>query len=76
MFYFVKCEFPVHRASPHFMVESEQSVAHAPIIKPSVQPDSFARSYGAWSDTVIATDAKAGVRYSAERYLRAIQEVS
>jgi hypothetical protein len=42
----------------------------------AVEPYAFDRIYGAWWDTVIATDAKAGVRYSAERYLRAIQEVS
>jgi hypothetical protein len=31
--------------------------------------------YGAWWDTIIATNAKEGVRYSAERYVHALREL-
>lgn len=40
----------------------------------AVEPYVFDRIYGAWWETVIPTNAKAGVHYSAERYIRAISE--
>ncbi|MGC1310127.1 MAG: hypothetical protein WA885_23100 [Phormidesmis sp.] len=39
----------------------------------SVAPYSFERIYGAWWKAVVATDAKASVQRSAERYIRAIK---
>ena len=39
----------------------------------AVEPFAYDRIYGAWWDTIIPTNAKAGVRYSAERYVRALQ---
>lgn len=38
----------------------------------AVEPFPYDRIYGAWWETVIPTNAKAGVHYSAERYIRAI----
>lgn len=38
----------------------------------SVEPYPFDRLYGAWWDRIVATDAKAAVRRSAERYKRAL----
>jgi hypothetical protein len=38
----------------------------------AVEPFEFERIYGAWSGKVVATDAKAVVRRSAERYIRAL----
>ena len=38
----------------------------------AVEPYAYDRIYGAWWETVIPEDAKAGVRYSAERYVRAL----
>lgn len=38
----------------------------------AVEPFSFDRIYGAWWDTIVATDAKAAVHHSAMRYVRAI----
>jgi hypothetical protein len=40
----------------------------------AVEPYAFDRIYGAWWDTIVDSNAKAGVRYSAERYIRAITE--
>jgi hypothetical protein len=40
----------------------------------SVEPFEFERIYGAWWGKVVATDAKAAVERSGERYVRAIQE--
>ena len=39
----------------------------------AVEPFEFDRIYGGWLDSVVRSEAKAGVRFSAERYLRAIQ---
>ena len=39
----------------------------------AVEPFAYDRIYGAWWDTIIPTNAKAGVQYSAERYVRALQ---
>ena len=38
----------------------------------AVEPYAFDRIYGAWPEKVVSTDAKAAVRRSADRYLRAI----
>lgn len=38
----------------------------------AVEPYPFDRIYGAWWDTIVATDAKESVHKSAERYIRAI----
>lgn len=40
----------------------------------AVEPFEFERIYGAWWNKVVATDAKAAVRRSANRYLRALGE--
>jgi hypothetical protein len=40
----------------------------------AVEPFDFDRLYGAWWGKVVATDAKAAVRRSADRYIRAIEE--
>lgn len=42
----------------------------------AVEPYRFDRIYGAWWDRVVATDAKAAVARSAERYIAAIRESS
>jgi hypothetical protein len=39
----------------------------------AVEPYPFDRVYGGWWGKVVATDAKAAVRRSAERYIRAIE---
>lgn len=39
----------------------------------AVEPFQYDRIYGSWLDAVIVRDARAGVTFSAERYLRAIQ---
>jgi hypothetical protein len=41
-------------------------------IAQTVEPYAFDRIYGAWWETVIPRDAKAGVRYSAQRYVAAL----
>jgi glyoxylase-like metal-dependent hydrolase (beta-lactamase superfamily II) len=40
----------------------------------AVEPFAYDRIHGGWWDRTVAQDAKAGVRYSAERYIRAIQD--
>lgn len=42
----------------------------------AVEPFEFERIYGAWWNKVVATDAKAAVRRSADRYIRALGESS
>ncbi len=39
----------------------------------AVEPFQYDRIYGGWLDSVIAQNAKAGVRFSVERYIRAIE---
>jgi len=39
----------------------------------AVEPWAFDRIYGGWWDTVVARDAKAAVKRSAERYIDAIR---
>lgn len=41
----------------------------------AIQPFSFNRIYGAWTDMVVSTDAKDAVVRSAERYVKAIRSV-
>jgi hypothetical protein len=41
----------------------------------AVEPYAYDRIYGAWWETIIAANAKAGVHYSAERYVRALSEL-
>ncbi len=43
-------------------------------IEAAVEPFEFDRIYGAWWDKVVSTAAKAAVKRSADRYIRAIQE--
>ena len=38
----------------------------------AVEPFAFDRIYGGWWDSIIQSDAKAAVRRSAERYIKAI----
>jgi hypothetical protein len=40
----------------------------------SVEPYEFDRIYGGWWDLVIKKDAKAAVKRSAERYIKAISQ--
>jgi glyoxylase-like metal-dependent hydrolase (beta-lactamase superfamily II) len=40
----------------------------------AVEPFNFDRIYGAWWGKIVDTDAKAAVRRSADRYIRAIQD--
>ncbi|MDE3091463.1 MAG: MBL fold metallo-hydrolase [Chloroflexota bacterium] len=39
----------------------------------AVEPFQYDRIYGGWLDSVVPRDAQAGVRFSAERYIRAIR---
>lgn len=41
----------------------------------AVEPFEFDRIYGAWWGKVVGTDAKSAVKRSADRYIRAIQEI-
>lgn len=41
----------------------------------AVEPFEFERIYGAWWNKIVTTDAKAAVRRSAERYIRALGEL-
>jgi len=38
----------------------------------AVEPFDFDRIYGGWWDSIVASDAKAAVKRSAERYIKAI----
>jgi hypothetical protein len=40
----------------------------------AVEPYAFDRIYGGWWDLIVSSDAKAAVKHSAERYIRAIRE--
>jgi hypothetical protein len=40
----------------------------------AVEPYAYDRIYGAWWDRVVPDNAKAGVAYSAERYIKAITQ--
>jgi hypothetical protein len=56
---------------PNYVPLSASSVLH--IVK-AVEPFEYGRVYGAFWDTVIERDAKAAVRHSAKRYIRAITD--
>jgi hypothetical protein len=40
----------------------------------AVEPYAFDRIYGGWRDSIVRSDAKAAVKRSAERYIKAISE--
>ncbi|HZY44607.1 MAG TPA: MBL fold metallo-hydrolase, partial [Anaerolineae bacterium] len=40
----------------------------------SIEPYAFDRIYGGWWDSIVTTDAKAAVKRSADRYIKAISE--
>jgi glyoxylase-like metal-dependent hydrolase (beta-lactamase superfamily II) len=54
---------------PNMIPLNARAVTH---IVESVEPYEFDRIYGGWWDRIVTNDAKAAVRHSAERYLRAI----
>jgi hypothetical protein len=54
---------------PNMIPLNAQAVQH---IVDSVAPLAFDRTYGGWWDSIVASDAKAAVRRSAERYIAAI----
>jgi hypothetical protein len=43
-------------------------------IAASVEPFAFDKIYGGWWDAIVSEDAKAAVKRSAERYIRAITD--
>jgi hypothetical protein len=57
------------RSYPNLIPLPASAVRH---VVQAVDPYPFDRIYGAWWDTIVAANAKAGVHYSAERYVRAI----
>ena len=40
----------------------------------AVEPYAFDRIYGGWWDSIVRSDAKAAVKRSAERYIKAISQ--
>ena len=54
---------------PNMIPLNARAVEH---IVEMVEPLSFDRIYGGWWDSIVSTDAKAAVKRSAERYLKAI----
>ena len=56
---------------PNLIPLNAKTVAH--IVK-SVEPYAFDRLYGGWWDSIVKREAKAAVKLSAERYIRAISE--
>ena len=56
---------------PNLIPLNAKTVQH---IVDCVEPYDFDRIYGGWWDSIIKSNAKAAVRRSAERYIRAIQE--
>jgi hypothetical protein len=56
---------------PNMIPLNAKKVQH---IVDSVEAYPFDRLYGGWWDSVVATDAKAAVKRSAERYIRMISE--
>ena len=54
---------------PNMIPLNAKKVAH---IVESVEPYDFDRIYGGWWDSIVKTDAKAAVKRSAERYIKAI----
>jgi len=56
---------------PNMVPLNARTVEH---IVEAVEPYAFDRIYGGWWDSVVRSDAKAAVKRSAERYIRAIRE--
>jgi hypothetical protein len=56
---------------PNMIPLNAKKVQH---IVDAVEPLAFDRLYGGWWDLVVRNDAKAAVKRSAERYIRAISE--
>jgi glyoxylase-like metal-dependent hydrolase (beta-lactamase superfamily II) len=56
---------------PNMIPLNAKTVEH---IVEAVEPYEFDRIYGGWWDSIVATDAKAAVKRSAERYIKAISE--
>ena len=56
---------------PNLIPLNAKAVEH---IVESLEPYDFDRIYGGWWDSIVKRDAKAGVKYSAERYIQAIRE--
>ena len=56
---------------PNLIPLNAKAVGH---IVESLEPYDFDRIYGGWWDSIVKRDAKAGVKYSAERYIQAIRE--
>ncbi len=54
---------------PNMIPLNARTVQH---IVDAVEPLAFDRIYGGWWDLIVATDAKAAVKRSAERYIKAI----
>jgi glyoxylase-like metal-dependent hydrolase (beta-lactamase superfamily II) len=55
---------------PNMIPLNAQSVEH---IVESIEPYAFDRIYGGWWDLIVRSDAKAAVKRSAERYIKAIR---
>jgi glyoxylase-like metal-dependent hydrolase (beta-lactamase superfamily II) len=55
---------------PNLIPLNAKAVEH---IVEAVEPYAFERIYGGWWDSIVKRDAKAGVKYSAERYIKAIR---
>jgi glyoxylase-like metal-dependent hydrolase (beta-lactamase superfamily II) len=56
---------------PNIIPLNAPAVAH---IARAVEPQPFDRIYGGWWDSIVPSDAKAVVRRSADRYIKAISE--
>ena len=56
---------------PNLIPLNAKAVQH---IVDMMEPLAFDRIYGGWWDSIVRTDAKAAVKRSAERYIRAIRE--
>ena len=56
---------------PNLIPLNAKAVTH---IVEAVEPYAFDRLYGGWWDSIVRSDAKAAVKRSAERYIRAIRE--
>jgi hypothetical protein len=56
---------------PNMIPLNAKTVEH---IVEAVEPYDFDRIYGGWWDLIVRDDAKAAMKRSAERYVRAIRE--
>jgi hypothetical protein len=59
------------RSYPNLIPLPASAVRH---VVQAVEPFAYDRIYGAWWETIIPNNARAGVQYSADRYVRAITE--